>query len=118
MTSYNYAKITDAIIYERPKQSGPNIVGHWGVVVNVEGHGKYLIHNTPSSGTVATPASNMSSQWSCIAQIPVGNEKTIRGCMLASGGAHTKYVSSALGRYLMGQTCVGTMAAVAEYLIE
>jgi hypothetical protein len=117
MTSYNHATITEAIIYKRPKQSGPNMVGHWGVVVNVEGHGKYLIHNTPESGTVATPASNMSSQWTSVSSIPVGNGKTIRGCMLASGGAHTNYVSSALDRYIMGETCVGTAAASAVYLL-
>ncbi len=116
MTSYNHATITEATIYKRPKQSGPDIVGHWGVVVNVEGHGKYLIHNTPESGTVATQA-NMSSQWTSIASIPVGSGKTIRGCMLASGGAHTNYVSSALARYIMGDTCIGTAAAIAEYLL-
>jgi hypothetical protein len=115
MTSYNHAYITEATMYKRPKQSGPNVVGHWGVVVNVEGHGKYLIHNTPESGTVATPASHMSPQWSSVVSIPVGSKKTIRGCLLASGGAHTNYVSSTLGRYLMGQTCIGTAAAVADY---
>ncbi len=117
MTSYNHATITEATIYKRPKQSGPDVVGHWGVVVNVQGHGKYLIHNTPESGTVATPASNMGPQWTSVASIPIGNGKTIRGCMSASGGAHTNYVSSPLARYIMGDTCIGTMAAVAEYLL-
>lgn len=117
MTSYNYATITAATIYKRPKQSGPNLVGHWGVVVNVQDHGKYLIHNTPETGTIATLVSDMSSQWTGVASIPVGSGKTIRGCMLVSHGAHTNYVSSALARYVMGDTCVGTAAAIAQYLM-
>ena len=50
--SYNKSKITSASVWKRPKQSGPDLVGHWGVVVEVEGHGKFLLHNTPGSGTV------------------------------------------------------------------
>ena len=84
------------------------------VIVNVQDHGKYLIHNTPEASSIATPANNMSSQWT---SVPVGNGKTIRGCMLASSGAHTNYVSSALTKYIMGDTCVGTAAAIAEYLL-
>ena len=118
MTSYNYATITEAAIYKRPKQSGPDLVGHWGVVVNVEGHGKYLIHNTPESGTVATAASDMGPKWSLVSSLPVRSNKTIRGCMQASGGAHTNYVSSALARYIMGDTCVGTAAAIGQYLVD
>ena len=66
MTSYNHGCITEATIYKRPKQSEPDLVAHWGIVVNVQGHGKYLIHSVPASGTIATPASNMSSQWTSV----------------------------------------------------
>lgn len=118
MASYNHAPITAATIWTRPKEMEYDLAGHWGIVVNVQGYGKYLIHNTPGSGTVATPASNMSSKWTSVASIPVSSGKTIRGCMLVSGGAHTNYVSQALARYIMGATCVGTTAAIANYLLE
>lgn len=116
--AYNQAKITKASLWSRPKQSGPNIVGHWGVVVSVEGHGDFLLHNTPESGTVATAASNMSNGWTKCCDIPVTGMKNIRGAMIASGGAHTNYVSNALARYVMGATCVGTAASIGEYLIS
>ena len=116
--SYNTSKITSASVWSRPKQSGPDVVGHWGVVVTVQGHGNYLLHNTPYTGTVATVASNMSSQWKKRSDIPVAGTKTIRGAMQASHGAATNYVSSALARYVMGDTCVGTAAKIAHYLLD
>lgn len=114
--SYNHNRITAASIWTRDKLSGPNLVGHWGVVVSVEGFGNYLIHNTPSTGTIAVDARQMSSDWTSVGSFPVGSGKTIRGCMQASGGAATKYVSSPFARYAMGMTCVGTMASVFQYL--
>ncbi|CAF1514693.1 unnamed protein product [Rotaria magnacalcarata] len=117
MTLYNYAKITEATIYKRPKKSGPDLVGHWDGVVSVEGYGNYLIHNTPELGALAIPVSNLNPPWTSVRRIPVGKDKTIRGCFLMSGGAHTNDVSSELARYIMGETCVGAMAAIAEYLI-
>ena len=54
--------ITSATVYSREKQSGPQIVKHWGIVVH-NASGSYLVHNMPETGIVATPASNMSDQW-------------------------------------------------------
>ena len=117
--AHNDSTIIKASIWATPTNSGPNLEGYWGVLVTVENHGDYLIHNSPSSGTVATAASNMSSLWSKVRDIPVAtNDKTIRGCMKASHGAATNYVSSALTRYLMGVTCVGTAAKIGAYLIS
>eukprot|EP01090_Pellita_catalonica_P017688 TRINITY_DN5402_c0_g1_i1.p1 TRINITY_DN5402_c0_g1~~TRINITY_DN5402_c0_g1_i1.p1 ORF type:complete len:118 (-),score=7.95 TRINITY_DN5402_c0_g1_i1:46-399(-) len=115
--SYNNSPIVAASIYKRPKQSGPDLVGHWGVVVDVEGHGRYLLHSTPNSGVVATAASNMSKNWEKVGTIPVKSNKTIRSCLRASMGASTKYVSSAVARYVLSGTCVGTAARIAEHLM-
>eukprot|EP01088_Endostelium_zonatum_P011998 TRINITY_DN26161_c0_g1_i1.p1 TRINITY_DN26161_c0_g1~~TRINITY_DN26161_c0_g1_i1.p1 ORF type:complete len:129 (+),score=21.26 TRINITY_DN26161_c0_g1_i1:30-389(+) len=117
MAAYNQAPITKAEIYSRPKQSGIDLVGHWGVVVHVTGHGKYLIHNVPGSGTVATAASNMDSKtWTKEKDVSVKSVKTIRGCMSASGGASTNYVANDVARYVMGGTCIGTKNKIVEYL--
>ncbi|CAF3426981.1 unnamed protein product [Rotaria socialis] len=118
MTSYNYAKFTEATIYKRSKKSGPHLVGHWDVIVNVEGYGNYLIHNTSKSGALAIPVNNLHPPWTSVRRNPVGKDKTIRDCLFVSGGAHTNYVSSELVRYIMGQTCVRTMVAISEYLIS
>ena len=107
--------VKSAAVWTRDKLSGPNIVGHWGVVVSTSA-GDFLIHNTPATGTVATPASSMSASWKRVGDVSVKGVKTIRGCMRSSGGAHTKYVSKALARYLMGATCVGTSADIVQYL--
>ena len=107
--------VKSAAVWTRDKLSGPNIVGHWGVVLSTSA-GDFLLHNTPATGTVATPASNMSASWKKVGNVAVKGTKKIRDCMRASGGAHTKYVSSALTRYLMGATCVGTMAGVVSFL--
>jgi hypothetical protein len=115
--AYNHSRILSASVWSRPKQSGVDIFGHWGVVVDVEGHGSFLLHNTPESGTVATPTSNMSTLWSLRGKIPVSGTKTIRGAMQASGGAATNYISNAIARYITGYTCVGTAARIAEYLV-
>lgn len=116
--SYNHSPITAASLWTRPKECAIDVAGHWGVVVSVQGHGDFLLHNGPSSGTVATPASNMSKHWSKITTLPVRGSKTIRGCMQVSMGAATNYVSNALTRYVMGATCVGTAARIGEYLLQ
>lgn len=116
-SDYRFSKITAASVWTRPKLSGPDVAGHWGVVVDIEGCGKYLIHNTPDTGVVVTDAAHMSSNWKKVADVPVKGTKTVRDALRASGGAASTYVSSALARYVMGDTCVGTAAKVAEYLL-
>ncbi len=60
---YRSEIVVSAYQASRPKESiGP--CSHHGVVVNTDKGNSYLIHNTPSSGVVATKASNMSSNWS------------------------------------------------------
>lgn len=66
---------------------------------------------------MATPASNMSNLWVKKCNVDVKPGKTIRDALFWSGGAHTNYVSAALVRYIMGATCVGTAAAIADYLM-
>jgi hypothetical protein len=114
----NQAKITSASIYQRPKQSGIDLVGHWGVVVKIEGYSAQLIHNTPDSGTIVTSVSNMSNKWSKLTDIPVKGTKTIQGCLKSSGGALSTYISNSLVNYLLGGFCTGTASKIFEYLVQ
>jgi hypothetical protein len=67
--SYLLDEIDSATIYSRPKEGSIDIVGHWGIVVhNVSGH--YLVHNMPTTGTVATPTSNISAPWKPVVNLP------------------------------------------------
>lgn len=62
---YLLDEIHSAAIFTRSKQSGLDIVHHWGIVVKNKS-GSYLVHNMPETGIVATPTSNMSNQWKSV----------------------------------------------------
>jgi len=70
-------KIVRAEIYERPKLGGGGPCTHSGVVVHTEKGQSFLIHNTPESGVVATPAENMSRNWQKTQDIEVKGHKTV-----------------------------------------
>eukprot|EP00056_Hartaetosiga_gracilis_P016126 m.3963 g.3963 ORF g.3963 m.3963 type:complete len:115 (-) comp3779_c0_seq1:397-741(-) len=108
-------QISSASVWSRPKQTGPDLAGHWGVVVKNR-DGDWLIHNTPASGVVVTPARYMSSKWSKQNDIPVVGKKNIRGCLRSTNGAASTYVTNTVTRYIMGATCIGTFQAVVRYL--
>jgi hypothetical protein len=46
-------KINWAAVYKRPLESDIQIVQHWGIVVQ-NSFGKYLVHDMPQHGVVAT----------------------------------------------------------------
>jgi len=79
-------KITSASYYTRPKEAaGP--FNHHGVVVNTAQGNSYLIHSTPKSGTVVTPASNMNKNtWTKSHDIPVNGNKTVGEVFNQSSG--------------------------------
>ena len=78
--SYRSERVVSAERVERPKQTGGPFT-HSGVKVNTDKGNSYLIHNTPGSGVVATPSSNMSSKWSKTGDIPVSGSKTVGDVM-------------------------------------
>ena len=106
-------EITEAAIYTRPKQSGIDLVGHWGIVVSNKS-GRFLVHNMPKTGTVATPASDMSSKWKVDRQLEVKQNKTIHGMFKSTGLA--AYLPQGLLKYLTQGLCTGSTMDMAGYL--
>ena len=90
-----------------------DLCGHWGIVVTNKS-GKYLVHNTPKTGVVATPASNMSKNWSPEVEIPIKSGKTIQGMFKSTGLA--AYLPQGLLKYLQQKTCIGSTIDMAGYL--
>ena len=112
---YLLDSIHSAAIYSRPKESGLDLVGHWGIVVK-NASGSYLCHNMPKTGTVATPASNMSGNWKHVTDVPVNGEKCIQGMFKSSGLA--AYLPQSIAKYLLQGTCVGATSDMAGYLVS
>ena len=111
--SYLKETVVSAQCYKRPKQSGPDIVGHWGIVVQTKEGNSYLIHNTPGSGVVVTPASNMSGKWEKTNDINVTWNPTIQDCLRAGGVWFTK---NPLVQYVASFFCIGTAGNIEAYL--
>lgn len=114
--AYRKETVTGAARYERPKQGdGPKFTTHSGVVVNTDQGRSLLIHNTPGSGVVATPAENMSSKWQKTQDIEVKGDKTVADAMK---GGYTSGSSKfgKVGEYLGSGTCKGTADGVTKAL--
>ena len=112
--SYRNERVLSAERVDRPKQTGGPCT-HSGVVVKTDKGNSYLIHNTPSSGVVATPASNMSNKWNKTGDIPVSGNKTVGDVMR---GGYTPGTGS-LGKtleYLGSGTCKGTAIGAEDAL--
>lgn len=106
--SFRNERVVSAERVERPKEmSGPNLTTHSGVKVNTDKGNSYLIHNTPASGVVATPASNMSGKWSKAGDIPVSGSKTV-GDVMRGGYTSGSGRLGKTGEYLGSGTCKGT----------
>ncbi|CAD8104730.1 unnamed protein product [Paramecium primaurelia] len=105
--------ILSATEYQRPKQSGPDIVHHWGIVVTNKS-GSYLVHNMPETGTVATPVSNMSNNWKPYQNLKVGDNKTIQGMFQSTGPA--AYFPQGFDKYITQGTCLGATELMKLYL--
>ena len=59
-------KVTNVTHYSRPanlSSGSGSALSHDGVVATTDKGNRYLIHSTPGSGVVTTPASGMSSKW-------------------------------------------------------
>lgn len=109
-------KVVGAERYERPKQGdGPKVTTHSGVVVRTEKNDRYLIHNTPNSGVVATPAHNMSDKWYKTQDIDVKGNKTV-GDALKGGYTSGSSRFGKVGEYLGSGTCKGTADGVTKAL--
>jgi len=97
--------ISSASYHIRPKLSGPDLTGHHGVVVKTKEGNSYLIHNAgPKTGTVVTPASNMSKNWTKTHDIAVIGQKTVGEVFNASSGR----TLNPFINYTSGGTCIGT----------
>ena len=107
-------KVVRAEKYERPMQGRLGAVfDHVGVVVHTDKGQSFLIHNTPESGVVATPAENMSSKWDETRDIEVRGHKTVGGAIKAGG-----YTSGSckLDEYVDSGLCIGTVKDIIKYL--
>ena len=115
---YNYAEITEASVWSRPMNvKALEKIGHWGVVVRVKGgHGSFLIHNVPDKGVVVTSTKNMGPKWTKKKDIPINRKANIRQCLQVTSGASTNYISNGTVRYIVGLTCLGSTAAIADFL--
>ena len=109
--SWRGEKVVSASYYERPKEV-PGPANHHGVMVNTDKGNSFLIHNTPKSGVVATPSSQMSSNWSKSHDINVSGTKTVQNAMSgasARGGSITSNWGD-FGKnvnYVASGTCIG-----------
>ena len=105
VTSYEHAS--------RPKQGG--VPGtHHGTVVNTDKGNSYLIHSTLDSGVVATPASNMSKNWTKDAPTHVSGDKTVQSAMNAAGGRTLNHAVN----YATSGTCGVSASKVESHLKE
>lgn len=96
--------VTSASYHQRPKESSLHFADHHGVVLNTSTGNSYLIHSTPEAGTVVTPASNMSKNWTKTHDIPVTGTKTVGEVFNAASGRTLNKVIN----YGTSQTCIGT----------
>ncbi|CAK65156.1 unnamed protein product (macronuclear) [Paramecium tetraurelia] len=116
--SYLLDKIHSATIYKRPKEGSlevVDIVGHWGIVV-VNDSGSYLVHNMPDTGTTATSISNLSNNWTPVAQLQVGPNKTIQGMFNSTG--LVAYLPEGFVKYVSQGFCTGATGSMATYLSQ
>ena len=88
---------------------------HHGVVVETENDNKYLIHNTPASGVVATDGKQMSSEWSKVSDIEIKGTKTV-GDAIKGGYTRGSARLGKFGEYLLSGLCIGTKHGVANAL--
>jgi hypothetical protein len=112
---YLLDEIESATIYSRPKEGSIDIVGHWGIVVQNDS-GSYLVHNTPKTGTVATPTSIMTKNWRAVADLPIRSNKTIQGMFKSTGLA--AYLPQGVMKYVTQGFCTGAAGSMATYLIQ
>ena len=109
--SYRNEVVTGARHVERPKQGPGGPFSHEGVIVDTNKGNSYLIHNTPKSGVVATPASGMSNGWSNIGDVNVNGQKTV-GDAMRGGYTPGSGRLGKIGEYLGSGTCKGTARGV------
>ena len=112
---YLLDSIDSATVYKRPKQSGPKIVDHWGIVVHNKS-GSYLVHDMPETGTVATPIENMSNNWKPAYDLPVKGDKNIHGMFKSTGLA--AYLPQCFAKYMLQGTCILSTKGMAAYLVN
>eukprot|EP00041_Stephanoeca_diplocostata_P040176 m.1638783 g.1638783 ORF g.1638783 m.1638783 type:complete len:124 (-) comp30715_c0_seq1:79-450(-) len=86
---------------------------HHGTIVHTHQGSSYLIHSTPGSGVVATPASHMSKAWS-VGVKETANGATIQQAMKAAGG---RTPNSAVN-YASSGTCIFSSARVEKAITE
>ena len=107
-------KVVRAEKYERPKQGGAAVVPafeHVGVVVHTDKCQSFLIHSTPGSGVVATPAENMSRQWHKTEDIGVKGHKTVGDAMKGGYTSGSSKLGN-FGEYVGSGFCKGTASGV------
>lgn len=90
-------------------------INHRGVVVETTGGNKYLIHNTPKTGVVATGAEHMSSKWKNTGEIHMGSHGHTVGQVISDAAGLGK-TSSPQVNYLASGTCIGAAKNAATSL--
>jgi len=96
--------VKSAEYYTRPKLGGGlHVVDHHGVVMKTDKGNSYLLHST-LGGTVVTPASNMSKNWTKNHDIPVSGNKTV-GQVFNQASGRTLYPKV---NYATSGTCIKT----------
>ncbi|CAD8202433.1 unnamed protein product [Paramecium pentaurelia] len=115
---YLLDEIDSATVYKRPKEANFHCVDHWGIVVTNKS-GSYLVHNMPETGTVATPASNMSNNWKKVEELQVRPNKNIRGMFKSIGltGAETKLPNGSI-KYCAQYGCIVAKNRMKKYLTK
>lgn len=104
MTSFQHAS--------RPKLDVKGPCEHHGTVVHTDKGNSYLIHSTPASGVVATPASNMSKNWTKSPPVPVTNKATVQTAMNSAGGRTLNHTVN----YLTSGTCIESSSRMEKHL--
>ncbi len=115
-------KVTSASYYTRPKEMKLAPFNHDGVVVNTDKGNSFLIHHPGSCGsssgrnnpgvTTVTPASNMSTNWTKVRDIPVVGNKTVQTVYNGAGGRSNYKIVN----YLTATTCWGAAAGAEKTL--
>ncbi|XWV26345.1 hypothetical protein QJ857_gp0729 [Tupanvirus soda lake] len=101
--------IKQAQILKRPGEGLYGKLGgyHYGAQVTTDSGKKYLIHSTPTDGTVVTDC-NLSKRWSTVETITINNSKTVREVFQsASGRTLNKFIN-----YVTSGSCIGTAYSV------
>lgn len=70
----------------------------------------------PNTGTVATPASNMSNNWKSVVELPIRSNKTIQGMFKSTG--LVAYLPQGVMKYVTQGFCTGATGSMAMYLIS